>query len=155
MESVWDQTSVYAPRDTKDVCVMKVGYDARNHCPSYVSNFFPITCVLPHHLPRGFSICCLSNVSYWLQMWMSAVSWRDRVPSAAWIHTVAIAVTASLDTHSVQMDTPAAVSNFLFKHTHLKWTDGRLEPKWRKSVKRCQIGSLLKDICHPSTIMDA
>lgn len=61
------------------------------------------------------SICRLNNVSYWLQMWMSAVCRRGRVPSAAWIRTVAIAVTVNLDTHSVQMDTPAPVSNFLWR----------------------------------------
>lgn len=115
MESVWDQTSVYAPRDTKDVCVMKVEYDARNRCPSCVSNFFPITCLLLASLATRASICGLSSVSYWLQMWTNAVSRWGRVPSAAWTHTVAIAVTASLDTRSPQMDTPAAVSNFLLK----------------------------------------
>lgn len=55
MESVWDQTSVYAPRDTKDVCVMKVEYDARNRRPSCVSNFFHINLPSPASLAtRGF-----------------------------------------------------------------------------------------------------
>lgn len=54
MENVWDQTSVYAPQGIKDVSVMKVEYNAQNHCQSYVSNSLPITCVPLHHLPQGF-----------------------------------------------------------------------------------------------------
>lgn len=54
MENVWDQTSVYAPQGIKDLTVMKVEFNAQNHCQSYVSNFLTITCVLLHHLPQGF-----------------------------------------------------------------------------------------------------
>lgn len=145
MENVWDQTSVYAPQGIKELTVMKVEYNTQNNCQSYVSNFLTRS---PASFTSRISICCSNNVSYWLQMWMSAVSWRDRVPSAAWTHTVAIAVTVNLDTHSVQMDTPAPVSNFLFKLNNLmkicKLTDDISD-----------VGSVFsqKAICHLYTII--
>lgn len=111
MENVWDQTSVCVLEGIQDHTVLMVEYNAQNYCQAFVFNFLTTTCVFLHDLPTRISIYCLNNVSYWLQMWTSVVCCRDHVPSAAWIHTVAIAVTVNLDTRLVQMDTPAPVSS--------------------------------------------
>jgi len=109
MENVRDQTSAYAPPGMKDLSVIKVMHKTVVRLMFLISE--PI---LLHDLLQGF-LSAAQIMFHCLQMWMSAVSWRDHVPTAAWIHTVAIVVTVNLDTHSAQMDTPAPVSHFQFK----------------------------------------
>lgn len=72
-------------------------------------------------------------------MWTSAVCWKGRVPSAAWTQSVAIAVTVNPDTHLVQMDTPASVSNFLFwKYAELYvYTNANKEYMFLRVINHC------------------